>query len=233
MEPGRDAPRHWSVRLLAVPALVLCAAILLLHESPADRAVLSWLWDERTKNFPANSHWFFTIFVHEVMKIAVIVLGSGAFFLFLGGFARPGLAKWRRPALLVVLCVAAGPALVGWLKSISPRHCPWDLELYGGSEPWARLWDPLPAGSRPGKCFPSGHASGGFALASLYFALRPSDPALARKTLWFALSYGMSMGLARCAMGAHFPSHVLASLLVAWTVCVLWARLVLPESLEP
>jgi membrane-associated PAP2 superfamily phosphatase len=223
--------RHWPIRLLALPALAMAASILLLHESPADRAFLSWLWDAKSRLFPAKQHWFFRIVVHEGMKIAVIALGVVALGLLVGGWRWRALRAWRRPLVLVVVCVALVPALVGWLKSVSPRHCPWNLELYGGSEPWASLWDPLPAGSSPGKCFPSGHASGGFSLLSCWFALRPSHPALARAVLGIALAYGGAMGLARCAMGAHFPSHVVGSLLVAWTVCVLAARVVLPEAL--
>lgn len=224
-------PRHWSIRLLLLPVLGMAAAIVLLHESPADRAVLSWLWDAKARAFPARHHWFFTGVVHEGMKVAVIVLGVVALGMLVGGGRWPAVRPWRRPLLLVVVCVAVVPALVGWLKSISPRHCPWDLALFGGTEPWAGLWDPLPAGSQPGKCFPSGHASGGFSLLSCWLALKPSRPALARAVLGVALAYGGAMGLARCAMGAHFPSHVVGSLLVAWTVCVLAARLVLPEAL--
>jgi membrane-associated PAP2 superfamily phosphatase len=219
------------VRLLLLPNLGLLAAILLLHESPADRVFLSWLWDAKARVFPAKQHWFFTAVVHEGMKVAVIVLGVVALGLLAGSWRWAALRAWRRPLLLVVVCVAVVPALVGWLKSISPRHCPWDLELYGGSEPWAGLWDPLPAGSRAGKCFPSGHASGGFSLVSCWLALRAAKPALAGSVLSIALAYGMAMGLARCAMGAHFPSHVVGSLCVAWTVCVLAARAILPEAL--
>jgi membrane-associated PAP2 superfamily phosphatase len=65
----------------------------------------------------------------------------------------------------------------------------------------------------------------------LWFATRPTHPQLARKLLVFALCYGSFMGLARCAMGAHFPSHICASLLVVWTVCVLVARLVYPAAI--
>lgn len=225
-------PRHWSIRLLLLPVLGMTAAILLLHESPADRAFLSWLWDAKARVFPAKQHWFFRTVVHEGMKDAVIALGVVALGMLVGSWRLATLRPWRRPLLLVVVCVAVVPALVGWMKSISPRHCPWDLALYGGSEPWASLWEPLPAGSQPGKCFPSGHASGGFSLLSCWLALRPTRPALARVVLLMALAYGGAMGLARCAMGAHFPSHVVGSLCVAWTVCVLAARLVLPEALE-
>ena len=229
--------KHWSVRLLVVPLLVLSALMIALHESPVDRAVLSLFYDPDTRTFPARYHWFFTIIVHEVMKIAVIVVGVLALGVCLAGLGRPRFAlqhrlrAWHRPALLVALAIAIGPALVGWLKSISPRHCPWDLQLYGGTQPWVSLWDPLPEGAKPGKCFPGGHASGGYALVSLWFATRPTHPQLARKLLVFALCYGSFMGLARCAMGAHFPSHICASLLVVWTVCVLLARLVYPAAL--
>jgi membrane-associated PAP2 superfamily phosphatase len=229
--------KHWSVRLLVVPLLVLSALVIALHESPVDRAVLSLFYDPDTRTFPARYHWFFTIIVHEVMKIAVIVVGVLALGVCLAGLGRPRfvlqqkLKAWHRPALLVALAIAIGPALVGWLKSISPRHCPWDLQLYGGTQPWVSLWDPLPEGAKPGKCFPGGHASGGYALVSLWFATRPTHPQMARKLLVFALCYGSFMGLARCAMGAHFPSHICASLLVAWTVCVLVARLVYPAAL--
>lgn len=38
-------------------------------------------------------------------------------------------------------------------------HCPWGVDLYGGSNPYLRLLDAVPDGWQAGHCLPAGHAS--------------------------------------------------------------------------
>lgn len=162
--------------------------------------------------------WWAEDLLHRGGRAAVIALALAC----LAVAVRPGarLRAWRRPALYVVVTLAACGALVGALKAVSPRPCPWDVDRYGGRLAHLGLFDPAPPGARSGRCFPSAHASVGFSLFALYFALRDRAPRAAVGGLGAALVTGSAFGFAQVARGAHFASHNLASALLCWSVAL-------------
>jgi len=112
------------------------------------------------------------------------------------------------------------PLLTVALKHLTNRHCPWDMQDFGGYAPYLSLFARAPEGIVRGVCFPSGHASGGFVWIVWGLALRASRPVLAKGMLLGALLLGMAMGLARLVQGAHFISHVLWSAWLAWALTI-------------
>jgi membrane-associated PAP2 superfamily phosphatase len=118
------------------------------------------------------------------------------------------------------------------LKQGSALHCPWDLAEYGGYAPFARLFERLPGNIDAGKCFPGGHAAGGFALMAFYFGLRDVHARYARVGLIVALALGMVMGWAQMMRGAHFLSHNLWSAWVVWTFMAVLYHLFPPQPLQ-
>jgi membrane-associated PAP2 superfamily phosphatase len=149
-------------------------------------------------------------------KAVVIALGLGLLALALIPTARwprwLPIAKSRRRCAVVVVCLAMVPGMVGWMKSRSDVFCPWALERYGGMQPYHKLFDPLPPGVPPdcGKCFPAGHASGGFALMSL--ALLFQDRRLRLVGWGCGLAVGWTMGIYQMLKGAHFLSHTVTTM---------------------
>ncbi|MEI3479028.1 MAG: phosphatase PAP2 family protein [Bilophila sp.] len=89
--------------------------------------------------------------------------------------------------------------------------------------------NPANEGRSRGKCFPAGHASGGFALMMLFFAFP-------RRLRWFGLALGLAagwwMGLYQMLRGQHFLSHTLFTMIGAWMIIVLIA-VILPEAERP
>lgn len=150
-----------------------------------------------------------------------------------------GPARWRdrfrfdrRGLWLAVLVIATVPALAGLGKKYTNVFCPSEVRRYGGDVAYARLCEPFPADDRPerkGGCFPAGHASGGFALMGL-LALRAT-----RRWRFGAVALGLGlgwwMGLYQMLKGAHYLSHTLTTMLVAWLVVLLWRRVL--RSGEP
>jgi membrane-associated PAP2 superfamily phosphatase len=59
----------------------------------------------------------------------------------------------------------------------------------------------------------------GFSLLAFYFVWRRARPARARRLLAAALAVGAAFAYAQTARGAHFLSHDLVSLALAWLVC--------------
>ena len=159
-----------------------------------------------------------------------------AFALFLiAGLVRPGLlGRIRlepREAAYLLACLALVPAVIGGLRSQSGIACASQLVHYGGDIP-DRLGHfalvGLFADNGLNGCFPSGHASGGFALLALGMLQRG---AVTRRALWLgAALYGSWMGTYQLLRGAHFLSHVVASALVAQLVVCVVARFMLVEK---
>ncbi|MGC3958244.1 MAG: phosphatase PAP2 family protein [Verrucomicrobiota bacterium] len=116
----------------------------------------------------------------------------------------------------MLLCLTIVPITIGAMKRRSDLSCPWSIDRYGGDRPHLRFFDALPPGYRPdcGKCFPAGHASGGFALFGLSLL---SD---SRRSRWIGLATGMTAGWLlggyQMLKGAHFLSHTVVTMLIAW-----------------
>jgi membrane-associated PAP2 superfamily phosphatase len=73
----------------------------------------------------------------------------------------------------------------------------------------------------PGHCFPSGHATAGFAFVSLYFLFRRWRPPAAPWVLLAVCGIGLLFGWAQMVRGAHYPSHTLWSAWLCWTFCAI------------
>ena len=152
-----------------------------------------------------------------------------------------GPARWRerfrldrRGLWLGVLVIATVPALAGLGKKYTNTFCPSEIRRYGGDMAYAKLCEPHPADDPPGRrggCFPAGHASGGFALMGL-LAVRA-----ARRWRTGMLALGLSLGgwmaFYQMLKGAHYLSHTLTTMLVAWLVVLLWRRMLrIPSALD-
>jgi membrane-associated PAP2 superfamily phosphatase len=100
---------------------------------------------------------------------------------------------------------------------------------YGGKLPYIGVLESYPEDSQPQKrqrCFPAGHASGGFALLALYYL--PKSRRNKNKMLALAMIAGTLMGGYKMMVGHHFLSHTLVSMVICWLVVNIVALLVLP-----
>ena len=139
--------------------------------------------------------------------------------------------RWRLPkrALAVVLLsLVLVPSLVASLKRWTGMYCPQQLVRYGGKQPVLHLFERAPEGccAVPGRCWPAGHASGGFALMSLCALGRTRR----QKILGVAagLAAGWIMGGYHMVDGNHFLSHTLITMLLAWTMILFFIAVLKP-----
>ncbi len=116
------------------------------------------------------------------------------------------------PALYFVLAFLLGPGLVvnGIMKHTWARARPKDTVTFGGRQHHEKVLTHEPASL--GRSFPSGHASTAFYLCSLGFASAAWGQ---RRHMYSGLAVGVTWGLlvgwARIASGAHFLSDILWS----------------------
>lgn len=215
------------------PALALLAGAFALFEfTSIDLALQDRFYDFSTRRWlvdgtaPIPRALFYT-----GPKIALILFALGLLALLLGP------ARWRaalhipastgRPALAaVLLTLASGPGLIGFGKAVTNIFCPSEISRYGGDVDYVRVFECYAPGRKPerrGRCFPAGHASGGFALLSL------AGLATTRRGQWIGASIGLAlgstMGLYQMLKGAHYLSHTVITAIVSWIIFLLWHRI--------
>lgn len=136
------------------------------------------------------------------------------------------LPQWRphRKKLTYLLAATAcSMALISGFKAITTLPCPWSLLEFGGQQPWTNLSQLFSLSLPLQHCFPSGHASGGYAWIALAF-LFP----LGGQGFWLGLLPGIMLGLifgiAQQLRGAHFISHDFFTLAICW-----WTAFILSQ----
>ena len=212
--------RRWLVLQAAGLALAALALWLLATRTGLDWHISALAYSPEARAFPLRDAWLTTVVGHSGLKYLGVALWLG---LVVTALMSRG---WRREALHAALGAALAATAVSLLRGWSAHSCPWDLLEFGGTAQWFPVFGEVPAAPGPGRCLPSGHASSGFALVSLYFALRDAHPRLARWGLALALALGLAAAVVQVARGAHFASHPLWTAWVAWAVNVVLYALI-------
>jgi len=222
-QPSDLASRHFDFSLaLGIPALLMTAMLSF------DIAGLDF-WLERLFYVPGEGFvgrygfWLEEV-LHNRAKQVVIAFAVLALAGFLLSLRFSRWRSWRLPLGYLILAVSLSTSIVAPLKTLTAIQCPWSLGEFGGDETYVPLLAPHAPTTHPGRCWPGGHASSGFSLLALYFALRDRRPRAARVALSVALGLGTLFSIGRMMQGAHFLSHNLWTLLLDWTICVLCYR---------
>ena len=177
---------------------------------------------------PAEKTWIlkdprllFRAIFYTGIKIPIYIIGVSALVASVISWKKNKWIEYRKGLIIITLSLIILPlsvAVVG--KNISNVQCPDDLNHFAGKIPYVKLFDHYPNnpnspdGKFPrGHCFPAGHASGGFALISLFCFFR--NKRNKKLALIFAMSVGWIMGVYQMLRGAHFLSHQLTTMLLA------------------
>jgi len=147
--------------------------------------------------------------LYRMAPLPALVLTGTALVVFLAGFFKHSLKKFRRQAVFIVLFLALGPGLVVnvILKDHLGRPRPQELMEFGGNYQFVQFWQPGPGGKN--SSFPCGHASIAFFLMAPWFIDRDKKRARALFFLWTGGLFGLLVGMARIMQGGHFLSDVL------------------------
>ncbi len=222
-------PRPAGLDRTLGPALLLLAGALALFEfTGLDLALQDRFYDFAAKRWlvdaaePLGRLVFYNGPKALIILGAVVVLG-----LALGPERwRAKLQFARRDLWVALLTLVAVPALAGFGKNMTNTFCPSEIRRYGGDVAYVKLCSPYPEGDRPdrrGECFPGGHASGGFALLGLMWLRRTRT--WKQGGLALGLGAGWWMGGYQMVKGAHYLSHTVTTMLLAWIVLLAWRRI--------
>lgn len=212
MTPARIWWRHAR---MALP-LFVCALTVAATTKVDPWVAQRFFFDASTRRWLGGGQWWANTLLHEggrwlirIVVIAAILIAARAFY-------GDRWSSCRRPALYFILAMALTVGIVGALKATTNVDCPWDLVPFHGPYPYVALFADRPDALPAAKCFPAAHAGTGYALVALYFALLERSRRWALRGLSAGLAVGIIFGLGQQARGAHFVSHDIVSLSVAW-----------------
>jgi membrane-associated PAP2 superfamily phosphatase len=153
------------------------------------------------------------------VKVVIIAFWSLCFMGWVFSFRIKKLFGYRYFCMLMSLSLGVVPLTVSVLKDVSNVYTPSQIRRYGGNKPYIKLFeknnqDNSTSKKSKGKGWPAGHASGGFSLMALYYA--SSKRRYRTLGLFTGMAVGWTMGLYQMLKGAHFLSHTLVTMSIAW-----------------
>lgn len=219
---------------LAALLLGSAAAILWIGQgTDLDMRLADAAFDPSLRGFPLRHAWLTERFNHVLVKYAMTALAvcivTAALW---DNFAAWPLSALQRVRLRVVaLSAVLVPLAVSAMKQLAASHCPWDLARYGGTMPYVRLLESMPAHVLPGNCMPAGHASVALWLASIAVCWLPGRARTAAAVFMALLGVGFVVGWLQQLRGAHFLTHTLWTVWVSCVLIIAVARLADPRGL--
>ncbi|MBB6094554.1 membrane-associated PAP2 superfamily phosphatase [Povalibacter uvarum] len=223
------------------PLLAFAVAIAIISATGADTRIAGTIFfDEARMRWRGGESWWANDFLHTGGRWFIRSLVASACCLWITTFFVDRWRQRRRPVAYFIVSMVLAIGCVGLLKQLTNVDCPWDLQLFGGRLPYVSLFSDRLESLRAAHCFPAAHASSGYALMTLYFAIRERSRAWATVGLAAGVAAGLVFGLAQQSRGAHFLSHDVWSSMLVWLIASsvyrfgfrsrLWSR---PNSIEP
>ena len=208
---------------IILSVLLLIATLLFFGISNVDTIVEDYFFDPHTQSWivERNLQPYRFIFYDGIKKL-LILFALSLLLLLLLFRQHPKVKAYKKGLIVVLLSAIFVPLVVGGLKKASNMPCPKNEIHYGGIYPATKVWEPYPKTFQQEKkicCFPAGHASGGFALLSLFFLFKSRRNKIL--AVVGALTIGWSMGLYKMLIGDHFLSHTIITMILAWLIILI------------
>ncbi|WP_100067611.1 phosphatase PAP2 family protein [Shewanella benthica] len=217
-------PRHFSISShFTYPLMTFLLIAGLFEYFQFDLSIAKFIFNIQggVDYWPLRAHWLTENVLHEGGRNFIILLGVLLLCIIGTSFRRSTWCKYRRSLICLFISVLSSILLVKFIKDFTHVSCPWDVMLFGGSVPYVPIFNALPEGAQLGQCFPGGHSSGGYAWVALYYFFLQKKPQYRKLGLAFGLCLGGLFSLTQQLRGAHFFSHGIWSLAIAWFVASL------------
>lgn len=207
-------------------AFILVTTVLFFGLSGVDIWVQRHFYNPLTHQWiiDANNEVLKFIFYDGIKRLLIVI----ALLFLLGlmlGWKKQWMRSYRRGLIIVVLSSIFVPLGVGSLKAVTNIPCPKNLDIFDGTYPHTCVWEKYNRKDcyvEKQKCWPAGHASGGFALLSLIFLFHSRKNKIVAASV--AMVIGWSMGSYKMLIGDHFLSHTTITMILAWLLILLIVR---------
>lgn len=236
---------------IAMPLLFALAVFAVFDLTTIDVWISNWLYDPASHTFLMQNDRLFENITHRWARIVPNWTGEAAIIGMLLSFIAPLLTRvqhhspndlmqrtrlaqvftfcseHRRDFIYVVVSFALTTMFIHYFKSHTNVYCPIETTLYGGAHlktDWFSNFQLIHEAGK-GRCWPGGHASGGFTLLALYFVALRYRWRHAKALLVCILLLGMVYGSTRVLQGWHFMSHTFWAGIIVWFCALLTALL--------
>ena len=208
---------------ILITAILLISVIAIFQFTDLDIFIQSFFYNFDTKNWlidkdePILKFFFYDGIKNLLILFAVNIL---IFLIFLR--KKELIQEYKKGLIIVLLSAIFVPIIIGSLKAISNTPCPCNILSFNGTYPDTKVFDSYPKDfiqTSKAKCWPAGHASGGFALMALFFLFK--TPKNQKRALVVALVIAWSMGLYKMLLGDHFLSHTIITMIMAWLIILI------------
>ena len=208
---------------IIITAFLLIAVITLSQFSYLDIFIQSFFYNFDTKNWLIDKNEpILKFFLYDRIKNLLILFAVAILFSLIFLRKKELIQEYKKGLIIVLLAAIFVPVIIGSLKAISNTPCPCNIVNFNGTYPETKVFDSYPKGfiqTSKAKCWPAGHASGGFALMALFFLFK--TPKNQKRALVVALVIAWSMGLYKMLLGDHFLSHTIITMIMAWLIILI------------
>lgn len=217
---------------ILITSLILVISMLLFEISDLDLIIQDLFYDFDMHAWIVDRDNMILKFIfYDGIKKALILFALTILIMLLFYKKNEHVQHYKTGLVIVVLSAVFVPSVVGGLKAITNTPCPKALSHFNGCYPYIKVFTPYPPTfhqKEKVECFPAGHASGGFALLSLFFLFKSKKNR--RRALLFAIATGWGMGIYKMLIGDHFFSHTFIAMVLAWLIILIVAKFTLTAS---
>jgi membrane-associated PAP2 superfamily phosphatase len=193
---------HWGV-----PSALTLISFLTIRLFKWDETLAAQFFDGT--NWPYKDNWWLVQVIHNAGHKAALIAFAALFIYWLAGKIKRTPPKGIAYALVAI---SISIVAINLCKQFLHYPCPWQAaNSLGEFIPYQ--WRPQAAG-----CFPSGHASSGYAWLCFYYVALLYYPARRFLIIAPAMFVGLVFGIAQQYRGAHFISHDLMCVYLCWMV---------------
>lgn len=230
---------------LGIPLVCAVVVFLLFDMTHLDIAISDLFYDPLHQVFPLGRVRLFEQITHKWARVipnwtgeaAIVGVLLSLFWPIFQPPKRPGLLrlldkarlskplrlahKHRRDFLYVVFAFSLSTGVIHYLKGHTSVYCPVETTQYAGKiehKEWFQNFDLLKVAG-DGRCWPGGHASGGFTMLALYFVARRYRWRHSKALMHGALALGFVYGTTRVLQGWHYMSHTFWAGIFVWLSC--------------
>jgi len=213
---------------IIITSLCLFIVIGFFEVTSFDLVIQEYFFEFSTSSWILNSDEPIAKFIfYDGIKKLIILFSLIVLFSLIFFRKKEIVKKYKQGLIIVLLSLIIIPLCIGSLKAVTNTPCPKNIEYFGGNYPNVQLFDAYPQDfiqESNIKCWPAGHASGGFALLSLFFLFKKRKNRII--ALVTAITIGWAMGLYKMFIGDHFLSHTLITMIIAWLIILMIVKIV-------
>ena len=208
---------------IVITAILLIAVIALFQFTELDIFVQNFFYNFETKTWIIDKNEpLLRFFLYDGIKVLLIIFGAIILFSLIFLRKKHFVQEYKKGLIIVLLSAIFVPIIIGSLKAVTNTPCPCNIINFDGTYPKTKVFDSYPKDfvqTSKVKCWPAGHASGGFALMALFFLFK--TPQNQKRALIGALIVGWSMGTYKMLLGDHFLSHTIITMIMAWLIILI------------